>query len=121
MLGASFFDPSNNGIDFTDIAGLLGLVILIGTIVGAVSRIASKKMKQQADAMESRLLAALTEATQPIQPGYRNGGESLADVAADTKTLKANQADIKETVASLQGLLLQHVTNHELHGSAADA
>lgn len=23
----------------------------------------------------------LTKATQPIQPGYRNGGESLADVA----------------------------------------
>ena len=29
----------------------------------------------------------LTKATQPIQPGYRNGGESLADVAHTVKRI----------------------------------
>ena len=27
------------------------------------------------------------KATQPIQPGYRNGGESLADVAANVQRI----------------------------------
>lgn len=29
----------------------------------------------------------LTKATKPIQPGYRNGGESLADVAHTVKRI----------------------------------
>ena len=29
----------------------------------------------------------LTKATKPIQPGYRNGGESLADVANNVKRI----------------------------------
>ena len=29
----------------------------------------------------------LRKATQPIQPGYRNGGESLADVADNVKRI----------------------------------
>ena len=29
----------------------------------------------------------IAKATQPIQPGYRNGGESLADVAANVKRI----------------------------------
>ena len=29
----------------------------------------------------------LGKATQPIQPGYRNGGDSLADVAANVKRI----------------------------------
>jgi len=32
----------------------------------------------------------LRKATQPIQPGYRNGGESLADVAANVKRIIAH-------------------------------
>jgi hypothetical protein len=31
----------------------------------------------------------LTKATKPIQPGYRNGGESLADVANNVKRIMA--------------------------------
>lgn len=29
----------------------------------------------------------LMKATQPIQPGYRNGGESLSDIAATVKRI----------------------------------
>ena len=29
----------------------------------------------------------LTKATRPIQPGYRNGGESLSDIAATVKRI----------------------------------
>jgi hypothetical protein len=31
----------------------------------------------------------LVKATKPIQPGYRNGGESLADVANNVKRIMA--------------------------------
>jgi len=31
----------------------------------------------------------LNKATKPIQPGYRNGGESLADVANNVKRIMA--------------------------------
>lgn len=37
----------------------------------------------------------LTKATRPIQPGYRNGGESLADVAHLVKRI-ADRLDIIE-------------------------
>ena len=37
----------------------------------------------------------VSKATRPIQPGYRNGGESLADIAHTIKRI-ANRLDIIE-------------------------
>lgn len=55
------------------IGGVLAIfVVLIGALMWYVRVVVRDEVRK---------------ATQPIQPGYRNGGESLADVAANVKRI----------------------------------
>ena len=118
MFWASFFDPGDNGLDFTDVAGLLTLAIVIAGIVGGAMRWYGKRVQKKADELEARIVTLILETTRPIQPGYRNGGESLADVAETTRTLQTNQADIRDDVKAMRDLLFAHVADTDLHRSA---
>lgn len=42
------------------------------------------------------------KATKPIQPGYRNGGESLADIAHTVKRIAARLEIIEEEIHQLE-------------------
>lgn len=77
---ANFFDPNSNGFDITDIATVLFfLVALVGAVAG-ILRFTAKMIKRV-------VREELEHYTRPIQPGYRNGGQSLADVAAKVDEL----------------------------------
>ena len=80
MTLAGFFDPSNNGWDIGDVAAILGFVVLaVGAFYGFARWFSSVIRKIVSEEIQIR--------TQPIQPGYRNGGQSLADVAAKVDLL----------------------------------
>ena len=55
---------------------IVGLIAIISAILAGFMWITRAIVRDE-----------LTKATQPIQPGYRNGGESLADVAANVKRI----------------------------------
>lgn len=84
MILATFLDPNNNGFDMVDAAEFLGLLISArlvfwGTVTGARKAL----RKEIHDVVDEKL----KKYTQPIQPGYRNGGESLADLAHTVKRM----------------------------------
>lgn len=63
------------------IGGVLGIfVIVIGALMWYVRIVVRDEV---------------SKATKPIQPGYRNGGESLADVAYTVKRI-ANKIGLEE-------------------------
>ena len=64
----------------TEWVGLIvGLIAIISAILAGFMWITRAIVRDE-----------LRKATQPIQPGYRNGGESLADVAANVKRIIAH-------------------------------
>lgn len=87
--------------DWVDIAGdtgvvigaLLALVGLVTLIVKATQWLDRRKDQRFAAQVQSVVAPLIDAATQSIQPGYRNGGESLADVAA---VGKANARDLRD-------------------------
>lgn len=84
MILASFFDVNDNGLDVTDLAAILGFILLgIGAVVGLFRW----SRRQLRDEISEVVRCEIAKATQPIQPGYRNGGESLADVAHTLKRI----------------------------------
>lgn len=66
-----------------------GEVLVVIGIIGALVGILDWRIKQsvtvQITAMSSELKRDIEKMTQPIQPGYRNGGESLADLAHEVR------------------------------------
>ena len=78
MLLAKFFDPNGNGFDIVDAGELTAFIIASAAIIRAVALWTRKMLRVEIGyVMDEKL----THYTQPIQPGYRNGGESLADLA----------------------------------------
>ena len=75
MFLASFFDPNSNGFDITDIAAILFFVIAVTGAVTAIARSSARMVRRI-------VKEEVAHATKPIQPVYRNGGQSLADVSA---------------------------------------
>lgn len=76
-------------MDFTiDTWGeILAALGVLGIVLGALDwRIRGAVERHVAD-VKSEIKKDVLEATRPIQPGYRNGGESLADVAALTRKI----------------------------------
>lgn len=61
----------------TEWVGLIvGLIAIISAILAGFMWITRAIVRDE-----------LTKATKPIQPGYRNGGESLSDVADNVKRI----------------------------------
>jgi hypothetical protein len=68
-----------------------GEVLVVLGIIGAFLGVLDWRIKQsvanQIDSMSSELKKDIEKMTQPIQPGYRNGGESLADLAHEVRRM----------------------------------
>lgn len=66
-----------------------GEVLVVLGIIGAFLGVLDWRIKQsvanQITVMGSELKKDIEKMTQPIQPGYRNGGESLADLAHEVR------------------------------------
>lgn len=114
---AAFFDPSDNGFDIMDTAQIVGLVVLITGMVTAVlrwnSRRAAAERQAERDAVKRDILDAIEEKTRPIQPGYRNGGESLADISTIGRILMERQADVIKDVRGVRDRLDHHIDWHQ--------
>ena len=82
---AAFFDPSNDGFDIADL-GLM-LAIGFGPVVIFVGWLKAKGYGWLSGEIAKIVDEKIQEYTQPIQPGYRNGGESLADVSHNLQRL----------------------------------
>lgn len=64
-------------MDAADWVALIGgILVILGTVVGAVLWYVRVVVRDE-----------VAKATKPIQPGYRNGGESLADIAHTVKRI----------------------------------
>lgn len=60
-------------------------------------------LRKRSDERQARRFEELLDAkTKPIQPGYRNGGESLGDIAADLRTVKQEQQRTSRVVLDLR-------------------
>lgn len=104
---ASFFDPNENGFEVTDLAPLVAILgVLTGIMAGLLrwesNRTGARRAAERAE-MARQIEAAIVEHTKPIQPGYRNGGESLADIAALAKLIKERQSDIAQDITEVKG------------------
>ena len=68
-----------------------GEVLVVLGIIGASLGVLDWRIKQsvanQIDSMSSELKKDIEKMTQPIQPGYRNSGESLADLAHEVRRM----------------------------------
>lgn len=82
---AAFFDPSNDGFDIADL-GLM-LAIGFGPVLLLIGWLKARGYSWMTKEIERIVDVKVKEYTQPIQPGYRNGGESLADVSHNLKLL----------------------------------
>ena len=91
MLASSFFDPNANGWDITDLASILGLVLGICAVVASIWKLFQLAAEKFAREVREIVKDEIATATLPIQPGYRNGGESLADLAHAVKAIAAKQ------------------------------
>lgn len=84
MILASFLDPNNNGFDIVDVGEIIGVC---SAIVFSVYRTTNWLLESLREEIKDVVDEKLQHYTQPIQPGYRNGGESLADLAHTVKAM----------------------------------
>lgn len=95
MILSSFFDPSSNGLDVTDVGIIVAVISgIVGGLYGLwrwsrvqVHALADRWREYLQSEIRGIVSDEVKRATQPIQPGYRNGGESLADVSATLQAL----------------------------------
>ena len=66
---------------------VLVVIGIIGTLVGILDWRIKQSVTAQISVMSSELKRDIEKMTQPIQPGYRNGGESLADLAHEVRRM----------------------------------
>lgn len=68
-----------------------GEVLVVISIIGALLAGLDWRIRQavsaHVDAVVEDLKADITKMTQPIQPNYRNGGQSLADLAHEVRRI----------------------------------
>ena len=69
-----------------------GEVVAVLAVLTAVVKILDWRIRQHIDNrltdVRDLLKADIEKATRPISPGYRNGGESLADLAHEIRRLR---------------------------------
>ena len=91
MLASSFWDPNSNGWDITDLASILGLLVAVCAVVASIWKLFQLAAEKFAREVREIVKDEIAMATLPIQPGYRNGGESLADLAHAVRCIAAKQ------------------------------
>ena len=91
MLATSFFDPNSNGWDITDLASILGLLVAVCAVVASIWKLFQLAAEKFAREVREIVKDEIATATLSIQPGYRNGGESLADLAHAVRCIAAKQ------------------------------
>ena len=74
----------------TDSAQVIGAILALGGLIALIAKVVrwldKKRDTRFAEQVKALVEPIIADATQPIRPGYRNGGESLADVAALAKS-----------------------------------
>jgi hypothetical protein len=104
-------------VDLDQIDGLLRVAGEVLAVVAGVAlwrgradkktRDALLKAQQVAlaeqEAQEKRIIEAVVDATKPVQPGYRNGGESLADIANEVRRHTGILSQQNSMLSSLHG------------------
>lgn len=88
---SSFFDPNGNGWDITDLGAMLGLLVAVCAVVASIWKLFQLAAEKFAREVREIVKDEIATATLPIQPGYRNGGESLADLAHAVRCIAAKQ------------------------------
>jgi len=91
MLAASFFDPNGNGWDITDLGSILGLLVAVCAVIASIWKLFQMAADKFAREVREIVKDEIAQATLPIQPGYRNGGESLADLAHAVRCIAEKQ------------------------------
>ena len=66
---------------------VLAALGVLGVLLAALDWRIRASVERHVQDVKSEIKKDVLEATRPIQPGYRNGGESLADVAALTRKI----------------------------------
>jgi len=88
---SSFFDPNGNGWDITDLGAIFGLLVAVFAVIAAIWKLFQMAAAKFAREVRDIVKDEIATATLPIQPGYRNGGESLADLAHAVRCIAAKQ------------------------------
>ena len=97
---AAILDPSDNGFDIGDLSLLVGVIVAISALTATFVRWLAKRREAGATAervaMERRIKEAISIATKPIAPEYRNNGGSLRDVADKIDVVIERQSHIAD-------------------------
>lgn len=72
---------------------LVEVVAVVGLVVAFRKRSDRRLTERIKELVETR--------TEPIQPGYRNGGESLGDIAAEVRTVRDEVRTVRAQVRTL--------------------
>lgn len=112
----SMFDPAGNGFDIDDMAQIIAMIVAVAGIMAGLLRwhaahTAQARVREREE-MERRIKDAIADSTRQIQPGYRNGGESLADISMQNKILMERQVDVIKDVRSIRERLDGHIEWH---------
>jgi hypothetical protein len=115
-------------LDVDQIDGWLRVAGEIGAVVFFVWQVrkradqrTAKKDAEERAAMEARIIASLEKRTQPIQPKYRNDGESLADIANEVKRQREALAETNVLLTSTHKIAAEtsvELTTHRLTTAA---
>lgn len=108
-------------IDIDQIDGWLRVTGEIIAVVSAVAWLrarADRRQKASQEAQEARIIASVEKRTQPIQPKYRNDGESLADIANKVKRLEEIVSEQTVVLTSVHKNVTESSVELALHRAA---
>lgn len=108
-------------IDIDQVDGWLRVTGEIIAVVGAVAWLrarADRRQKASQEAQEARIIASVEKRTQPIQPKYRNDGESLADIANKVKRLEELTAEQTVLLTSVHRNVTENSVELAMHRAA---
>ena len=101
------------------------ILIVVGAVWQVRKRADKKTAEKQAEVaaqaalerqeMEDRLVEKLEQRTQPIQPLYRNGGESLADIANEVKRQREVLTETNRVLTSVHKIAAETSVELSLH------
>lgn len=113
---AGFFDPNADGFDILDMAQIVGLIVAIVGLAAMYWRYHSKQVATiragERQEIKHEIIDALDERTQGIQPGYKNGGDSLHDISMLGRLMLDGQQEVLREVAAIRARLDEHIDNH---------
>jgi hypothetical protein len=99
---------------------IIAVVFFVAWVRKRADKKTSKEQQEQRADMEARLIETLIQRTQPIQPKYRNDGESLADIANEVKRIKEVQGEQAQVLTSVHRNVADATVEMALHRAAVN-